>query len=376
MKFRLHQRIALSIICLAPFLFFGCASTGEKAYNQGRYDTAVMQAVQKLRKDPANEIAAGVLPNAYAAARDQHLRTIEAARATQAPFHGERIVAAYAALNRLTNEIRHAPAALRLVEPSQYARELDEAKFHAASERFEAGKAALAKNTTNDAREAVEHFLVAQELVPNLREVRALLTQAQEAATIRVLLEPVSCPTGGVDTGFLETQLRSFLNQSPQQYIRYYSPFELSNAGLEADQIISISFPPFASGKEKQTETSRDYSKDNVVIARSSSNPPSDILGTVKATAIVYTREISATTTLHLKIHDHGGVLLTKKLPCTAVWQDHWGSYRGDERALPPDVHAQCEQNSVSAPSQQDLFVKATEGGFAKACEAIRHFHR
>jgi hypothetical protein len=376
MKFRMQHGIALSIIFLAPFLFLGCASTGEKAYNQGRYDTAVLQAVQKLRKDPTNEIASGVLPNAYAAARDQHLRTVESARATQAPFRGERIVDAYAALNRLATEIRHSPAALQLVEPTQYVRELDEAKSQAASVRLEAGKAALAKSSTNDAREAVEHFLVAQELVPNLRGVGTLLAQAQEAATIRVLLEPVSCPTEGVDTGFLETELRTFLNQSRQQYIRYYSPFELSNAGLKADQIITISFAPFASGREKQTESSREYSQDNVIIGRSSSNPPSDILGTVKATAIVYTREISATTTLHLKIHDHGGVLLTKKLPCTALWQDHWGSYRGDERALPGNVREQCEQNSVPAPSQQDLFVRATEGGFEQACEAIRHFHR
>ncbi|MFT5128860.1 MAG: hypothetical protein ACI8W8_002479, partial [Rhodothermales bacterium] len=283
---------------------------------------------------------------------------------------------AYTALNHLASEIRHAPAALRLVEPTQYISELNEAKSQAASERFSAGQAALAKGSTGDAREAVDHFLRAQELVPNLRNVGTLLAQAQDAATIRVLLEPVSCATQGVDAAFIETQLRTFLNQSPQQYVRYYSPFELSNSGLKSDQIISIRFEPFASGKEKQFETSREFSRDNVVIGRSSSNPPSDILGTVKATAFMYTREISATTTLNLTIHDHSGVLLTKKMPCEAVWQDHWGSYRGDERALPSDVREQCERNQGPAPSLQDLFVTATEAGFSTACEAIRHFHR
>jgi hypothetical protein len=368
--------ITFAIVCSVPLLFFGCTSTGEKAYNQGRYDTAVLQAVQKLRKDPANEIAAGVLPDAYAAARDQHLRTVANAQATQAPFRWERVVDAYTALNRLANEIRHAPAALRLVEPSQYVRELDEAKAQAAGERFEAGKVTLARGTTNDARVAVTHFLKAQELLPSFPDIATLLGQAQEAATIRVLLEPVLCPNSGIDTSFLETELRTFLNQNPQQYIRYYSPAELANSGLSADQIINISFEPFSSGQEKHRETSREYVRDGVVIGRTASNPPSDILGTVKATAILNTREINATTTLNLKIHDSSGVLLAKRVPCSAVWQDHWGSYRGDERALPADIRERCERNQAPAPSRQDLFVNATEAGFATACEAIRHFHR
>lgn len=359
-------------------LVVGCA-TGEKALKQGNYDKAVFQATKRLKSDTDNADAIATLRSAYPTAQRIHLQDIGFATRGSDRFKWEKVVGEYQALNELAEAIRSTPAAQAVVPNAVfYVDELNESREKAAAARYARGEELLGRGQ-DSAREAVEHFGVALLMMPGYRDVREKLAEASEQATIKVVINPIGCASGDLDIVFIENSLRTFFNDyQPGRFVRFYSAAEAQASGIVTpDQIVDMKFDGFVVGQSKVVEKSSEVRKDNVVIGQTRGNPPQDVVGSVKATVITYKKTVSSNAQLDFMIRDAvtGRVLRHKKLPGAYVWEHEWGTYRGDERAVPANLRKIVNQREAQPPGRQELFAGFAEPIFQQACGEMKDFY-
>ncbi|MBT3381041.1 MAG: hypothetical protein HN742_20580 [Lentisphaerae bacterium] len=364
---------------LAVVLVSGCV-TGQRAYQHGDYAKAVRQATKRLRSDPDNLKALDVLKRAFPAAQSMLLETIDHAVRSSAPFRWERSVTAYAQLNGLAYAIRTTPAAHGLFpSPRIYQDELEQAKFHAAEARYAAGRELLARGNREDALGALKHFSVADQLVPDFRDIAAQMAIAQDLATVKVVVQPVTCDNRDLDVRFLENRLHAFLAScSTSQYIRFYTVEEAARVSLaRPDHRIELHICDFGTEETQITETRETLRKEDVLIGRTKSRPPQDVFGTVRAYVVTWEKSIATHGLLDLRIVEVGTTrpLLHEKFPGESVWRDSWATFRGDERALPEPMARMVRKRECAEPTRQFLFEAVTEGLFNTATERIRTFY-
>ena len=371
-------RSAVMVALLA--LIAGCA-TGEKALKQGNYDKAVFQATKRLKSDTDNVDALLTLRNAYPTAQRKHLQNIDFAKRSSDRFKWEGVARGYNDLNELADAIRSTPAAQSVVPNAVfYVDELNDAREQAAAKRYEVGESLLARGDHASGREAVDHFSMAERMMPGYRDVRAKLAVAREQATVKVVINPIACATRDIDVVFIENSMRTFLNDyRPGEFVRFYSAAEAQASGIATpDQIVDMKFDGFAIGQSKVIEKSQEVRKDNVVIGQTRSIPPLDVVGSVKATVITHKKTVSSNAQLDFQIRDGrtGRVLRHKKLPGSYVWEHEWGTFRGDERAVPGNLKRIVNQNDAQPPGRQELFVGFAEPIFQQACGEMRDFYQ
>lgn len=367
------------LAALTAITLSGCA-TGEKAYNRGDYDKAVMQATKRLKSSPDNEDAAAALRQAYPAAQSLHLQSIDRASRSSNPFKWESVVAEYTHLNGLAEAIQRTPAALRVIPaPAFYPDKLAAAKQSAAEVRIAAGDAALAKGGRQNAREAFQHFSIALTHRPSLGALREKLETAREAATIKVVINPITCASRDIDTEFVENNLKTFLNEyRPGEFVRFHTSVEAAAAGIQVpDHIIDMKFDGFVVAQSRTEEKTQQVQKDNVVIGQTRSVPPQDVIGTVKATIITYKKIVNSNAQLDFKITEAttSSVLNHKKLPGSYTWKHEWGTYRGDERALTAAQKKIANRREAQPPSRQELFAGFAAPIFEQACAELKRFY-
>lgn len=371
------RNLHLLTIAMIAALLGGCA-TGEKAYNRGDYDTAVIQATKRLKSDADNETAIATLRQAYPAAEQLHLQNIARAARSSSAFKWETIVTEYSKLNRLADAIQRTPAAQTIVPAPQFHdQSLETAKNSAAQARLSAGQTALSRGDRAGAREAFDHFTKALFYNPSLPAGRQKLAEARELATLNVVIRPIACSNREIDLRFVENNLKQFLNGYQHgDFVRFHTSAEAAGIGT-TNHVIEMKFDGFAVAESKVEEKTQQVQKENVVIGRTNGNPPQEVLGTVKATVITYKRTVSSSARLDFKIVDvaRSRVLNHKKFPGKHQWKHEWGTYRGDERAVPANLKKIANQRNVPPPGPQQLFAGFAEPIFAKACNELKRFY-
>ena len=128
------------ILILFSVIIVSC-STGKKALERGNYYEAVIQAVERLRKNPDHKKSRTTLREAYPLAVDYYKSEIQNLTASNRQFKWGEIVTSYERINQMGDEIRRSPGALEIIKsPTRYAGKLQEAKKFAAEESYKAGE--------------------------------------------------------------------------------------------------------------------------------------------------------------------------------------------------------------------------------------------
>ena len=167
-------------------------SSGLKRLEKGDYDTAVLQAVNRLRKKPDHKKARHVLLVAYEHAEDYHMNEVKLLKASTAQFRHDDIVGHYEAMNRLHDEISRCPACLNIIPNARYFQEeLNVARLAASKAHFEQGLLDLEKNDLYKARDAYRHFQTAKNYTPEYDRIDEYLNTALDAATSHVLIDDI-----------------------------------------------------------------------------------------------------------------------------------------------------------------------------------------
>lgn len=377
----------LLLLILALIAFSGCRST-KKAFEQGDYERAVINSIERLRRAPDNKKSFNTLKDAYPALVDYYQEQIDIAKRSPNPLRWENVIEDYRVLNRVYDEIQRSPSAKRAVPNARnYTPELNESLLKGAEARYALGFQDLERGRQGDrdaSKQAYYHFTKALELRPGFRDAQNLSLEAQDLATLYVQVEPIPMHsrTFALSNEFFENQMVEYFRSvqfSP--FIRFFTPREAALRQREPDQIIRMQFDDFVVGQAYVKETVIQRVRDSVVVGKVTIAKDSTVnaYGTVKAEVHRFQKEISSGGLLDVRILDvrREALLSQKKFPGTFVYYDYWGFFNGDERALEEDDKRFLRKRQPGPdPLPQDLFIEFTKPIYSQVTDFIAAYYR
>lgn len=190
------MRKLLSIITISIcILSCNSAKKIEKSINSGNYNTAISDALNKLKtnKEKKPEVVY-LLKSAFDKANTRDLNTIDLLKAENIPANSLQIYEIYKALNARQEAVK---AVLPLYANGEevtfnfqnYTNNLVEAKTEASAFLYDQAKQQLNSSNKLDIRNAYEDFEFIESINPNYKDVRNLMTQAYNKGTDYVIVK-------------------------------------------------------------------------------------------------------------------------------------------------------------------------------------------
>ena len=266
MKYFLSTTLVLALI----IGFTGCKS-GKKSYETGNYYQSVLESVNRLRKSPKNKKASETLQNAYPLAVTTIEQDIDNTITANANLKWRTVLNYYGQLNNMYDQIQRSPAARSLVPNAKnYYDRVVEVKGFAAAESYDKGVESLNKNTRHDAKIAFTYFAYSLSVVPNYKDAYDLQLKAKAMATVHVLVAQTPLPASFSLSGdYFQNKIEEFVNSqgSQMEFVEFYNEGENVSEDFQPDHIVRLQFDDFSMGNVYLKETSKEYTKDSVVIA-------------------------------------------------------------------------------------------------------------
>ena len=357
----------ISTTLVAIVLLVSACSTGKKALQEGNYPAAVLKAVERLRDNPDSKKSAETLKEAYPLAVSTSKDEIDQLLTSKDPLRYAGVVDRYESLNQMADEIRHCPAALKIIKsPEFYGEQLAEARQKAAPEAYTAGVNLMKQGTRFSAKDAYYHFLNADRFVPGYLDVKERTEQAKFEATLKVMVDQIPVPGRyKLSSEFFYDQVYSFLAKGlKQEFVEFYSPAAAKSLPY-VDEILVMQFDDFVVGATSDKESEKEYtSKDSVLVGNTTVNGQKvNVYNQVKAKLTTHRREVISTGVLMVQVMDAktNKPRASQKYPGTFVWVTDWANYNGDSRALSPQQLELCKRKPMMPPPPQDLFLEFTK---------------
>ncbi len=367
---------------LLTVALFSCKS-GEKLYNQGHYDAAVGAFVKKLQRRPNDATSLQLLPKAYAAAMEDHEGRARQALASNNDLKWEAVRTEYRAMQSLYNIIRASPAASAVVKPKDYSSAITGAQENAAEARYDRGTQLLQQGDKQSAREAFNEFDAALRLAPNYRDAKQLRDQAYQVGLIHVVVSEVDIRSPYFQfpaDQFRDAVMRNLEQRRINNFVKFYDErFVRNERDFQPDQYLEMRFNDFMVGQTYVDRYQREVSK---VI--SVPGPKRDTTGnyiyvdiTVKATLYITRKTIASNGILDYRITDvnSGKLLRQDRLPGSYTWQNQFGTFRGDERALSDEDKRLIGGRDLPPPPPQDLFTELTRPIYDRLAGDLQGFY-
>ncbi len=373
---KFYQFIILVIIISA------CTS-GKKSLEQGNYFDAVMKSVDRLRKSPGHGKSKSTLRKAYILAIGYYEDQIGNLTSSNDPFKWGRTVGSYEYINKMYEEIRRSPGALKVIaNPLNYYDKMERAKRNAAEESYSAGMKKLNPRDRNSSKEAYFHFEDANNFVNGYKEVKDKMNEARDYATLKVAVEQIPVPRRYSLSGdFFQEKVEEFLHASwsANQFIRFYSQREARRERLQdPDHVLVLAFDDYSVGNTRIRESTEKFVRDSVRVGEVTvEGKKQPVFGTVKAELTIFKKEVVSKGLLSMQILDgrNDAVLSSDKIPGTFVWYTEWASYNGDDRALTDEQLALCKRIEIPPPTPQDLFIEFTIPIYDQLTSKLKRFY-
>jgi hypothetical protein len=322
---------ALLFVLIAAAALTSCSS-GKSAYKHGDYYQAVLTAVQRLRQNPDHKKSREVLSLSYQAAVDYLDSDAQNQINSNANFKYKSAVVNYERINKLYDEIRTSPGALKVIpSPVNRYKELTEFKQKAAEESYEAGIQSLMLNTRQDSKNAYFLFADANTFAPGYRECIEMMEQAKANATVNVIVEP---SLGNRYDWNFEPVLFGYQNN---MFVKFYTPRQAEETGVKRiDQFLKVSVNSYNEGLpqiSRRTETRSDSVKTGEKTVNGQKVP---IFQKVTATVTIFEKKATSHASINLWITDASSKadIRNQEITSTMEWSDSWAIYTGDLRAV------------------------------------------
>ncbi|MDR2653519.1 MAG: hypothetical protein LBC68_14645 [Prevotellaceae bacterium] len=376
----LFVALALTIV-----LAEGCKSTGMQALTQGKYYTACLQAIDKLRSSPDNAKASSALSQAYPLAVSYTEKETEhLLKSTSDNNRYQKIFELYRTMNNIAEQIARCPAALQLIPNADYySAQLESARNMAAEESYMLGVGNLRMGTRSAARQAYLQFQKANSIIYGYKDVADKMNEAKWMATLKVVLEQI--PVEGqykISADFFQNKVFEYFSTSIRnEFINIFSPEEAESMRLQPDQIIRLRFLDFVVGQVRESRNSYEVKRDSVKTGtyKDDQGVSHDTYGTVKAKITVRQIEVSSKGILDAFIIDYktNTTLSHQRFPGTYVWTDSYATFNGDERALSRKELDMCRRAELSTPPPpQEMFVQFTIPIYNNLANFIQNYYR
>lgn len=361
-------------------LVLNACSTGRNAYQKGDYKKAVNESVERLRRTPNNKKAQLTLRQGYFEMLRYYELKINDTKRSSDPNHWETAMHLYQDLDIAYNNIIRCPAANRTVKAQNFRAEYEEMRSNAAEAQYQMGENELKMADRNHAKSAYTHFKRALELQTKRNDANEKMFHAKEMAMVRVLVKPVGIHSQmySISNDFFENQVMSFLKGANfGEFVAFYSERE----GLSRpDHVMEMNFDDFMVGQTYVKEDNFERKRDNVIVGTTVVNKDSvvNVYGVVSAKVKTFQKTITSSGLLDMKLRNArtGAVEMQRKFTGTFVWEDRWGMFVGDERALTDSDKCFVKHNPSPNPAPQTLFVEFTKPIYAQLTDCVSSYYR
>lgn len=377
------HRIIYALFFLTSLTFFSCTS-GKKAFEQGDYYQAVIKSVSRLRQNPTHKKSRETLKQSYPLAVETYERNAVNAISADVDFKYREALRNYEKINRLYEEIRRSPGAMRIISnPVDHYTKVAQLKEQAAEESYEAGVLLLEKETRADAKDAYYRFKDVQSFVAEYKDVDEKLEEARFKATLKVVVEQIPVPTRyNLSAEFFQNKIEEYLHRPSRKhfFVRFYTPYEAESEQLPyVDHFLRLQFDDFAVGETRTEKVTESVSKDSVKVGtvelEDGSKRP--VYSTVRAKVTTLTKSLRSHGLLNMEIIDGNtnAVLRNQKFNGEYTWTTQWGYFRGDERALTKEQLEVSKREERSPPPPQEMFIAFTEPIYRNLTRSISSFY-
>jgi hypothetical protein len=234
----------------ALLLFFAACSAPnhlKKYYTTD--DKTIFDLVEKLKKNSNDKEALEQLPVVYETALNKRKALTEANYNNLVP--GDRymqLAKEYGVMLQMYQQINDVPAARKVVtnlwDPSL---QIQAAKNTAAGEYYNQGLEYLSYDNRISSRNAYDFFSKANGAVPGFRDVRQLMQEASERATIKVIVRAANYYNRnwnywGFENDWLQQQIINDLNSQSFQDVRFYSDWDANSRQIRPDRLVELNF--------------------------------------------------------------------------------------------------------------------------------------
>lgn len=360
-----------ALMMLLVVLIESCSS-GKAAYKQGDYYEAVLTAVQRLRQKPDHKKSREVLRLSYQQAVDYLESDAKNQIEANANFKWRSAVQDYEKINRLYEEIRTSPGALKVIpKPISKYNELTDLKAKAAEETYEAGIQAMMKDSRDDAKRAYFLFEEANGYSPGYREAIEMMDQAKFNATLKVVVEPMI--QNMYDWNFDPVMF----GYQGNMFVKFYTPRQAQEEGLEKiDHFTKLIVNGYSEGRPAITKKVESF-KDSVKTGEKTvSGKKVPVYTNVTAQMTTYTKMVKARGSVTLLVVDatSRAELRNTEIAADESWSDTWATYTGDQRALSAANKKLCEKREPYM--ERDYLQKQTKRELdQKLANAISSFY-
>lgn len=329
---------------------FGCST--QHYIQKAQFDTAVIKATEKIRKDWDNQDEIDNLKYAFSKANQ-----IDKDRLAYLFESGEdniwdEVHQKYSALHRRQEIVKTLPNDVLTqigYSPENYAKKITESKQNAAEFYYQKGVSLLKMEDKYQAREAYGYFLKAKRFYPNYKDVDRQISDAKYVGTNHILFRmenhsKVALPED-FETELLKISLKS-LNQTwidydtrenKNVYYDYYIQLSLKNIAVSPENTLHSEHV-----EEKEIEDGFKYLLD------ANGNVSKDTLGndvklpvykiiTCKIVETSQYKEAIVTGTVDYINTADGQLIKTHPVVATMVFDHHSAEAFGDLNALKPE---------------------------------------
>jgi len=367
-------------LLLAPLLILSCKS-GEKLYNKGHYDEAVKAFVKKLQKKPQHTTSLELLPKAYAHSQQLHEDQVNAYLSSSNPLKWEYVRQEYRSLQSLYDAIHTSPAALAIVKPKDYRTAITGAQENAAEARYSRGAELLEKGDKASARRAFDEFDAALKLIPDYRNSRELRDESYNRGVVTVIVSEINVSAAYFQMSadqFRDALVRDLQGRNVNRFVQFVDERVARSNNMAGDEYLELRFYDFVVGQVYVDRSQREVSKEIVMSSRKdTSGKVIEKYETVRGTIYNVRTSVVSRGTLDYRLIDvqTSQVLTASSLPGSYTWENAFGTFKGDKRALSDNDKKLIGGADVAPPSPYDLFMLFTRPMYDHLTSDMRTFY-
>ena len=351
--------------CLFLLVYLlGCSPSNNLKKYYSTEDKTVFELVEKLKKNPNDTEALSILPEAYTTALDKRKALTEANYSNLLPGDNDmQLAKEYGVLDQMYQEIIAVPAAKKIIpnlwDPSL---QIQEAKNRAAKEYYEQGVVYLGYDGRENARQSYDYFIKANSAVPGYQNVKILMQQAKEKATINVIVRAANYYNHnwnywGLQNDWLQQQIINDLNNQSFREVRFYSDWEANSKQIRADRIVELNITELYVGQLYSEQYKINRSKD-IQTGSTKTDPPQPVYKTITAVVTVTKRYMQSAATLDCRIYDlaNGNNILYDRFPGNDDWKIETATFTGERDALTSDDWNKINSsNNFRTPTRSEV---------------------
>ncbi|WPQ61001.1 hypothetical protein SIO70_21835 [Chitinophaga sancti] len=374
---------------IAPLIFALSCKSGEKLYNKGRYDEAVIAFVKKLRKTPTHQSSLTLLPQAYAQSVQLHEKNASAALGTTANLKFEAALREYQVLQNLYNNIEACPACLTVVTPKDYRNAISASRDTAAATRYDRGMALLRNGDRFSARKAYSNFQAALSLVPDYKNAKEMMDQAYQMGLAFVEVRDVALISQydqrALEPGaaiFRDNVLNNLRAKNNNSFVQILPESEVVKNKIHADYVVDIRVEDFLVSKPNIQKNYRELVKTVEIIepADTTKRPrQADKVRKETYKGVLYFTTVSVVTGGNIVCYLIDGAndddMEKIVLPADAGWSNSFCYFKGDERVLTPEDRKLIGGQDLPSPTVGELFQAAVGKSYGEITNIVmKHY--